>query len=95
MTRTRTDTVTFQRPFRLSGLDGLLPPGTYSIEVDEERVEGVSFPVFRRVQTLFHIPATAERPGLTETAVIDPHDLAAALESDAAGAWSPAAEAAP
>lgn len=89
MTRTRTESVTFKRPFRLSKFDGLLPPGTYLVETDEERQEGASFPLFRRVRTLFHLPVDVAQPGLRQTAVIDPHDIQAALESDAVGEWAP------
>lgn len=92
MIRTRTESVTFKRSFRLSKL-GLLPPGTYTVEIDEELLEGASFPLFRRVRTLFHLPADIGQPGPAQAAVIDPHDVAAALESDAVGEWQPVAHA--
>jgi hypothetical protein len=42
------ETITFQHPFRIRGID-LLPPGPYEIITDEEMIEGLSFPAFRRV----------------------------------------------
>jgi citrate lyase beta subunit len=84
--RTRKWTVTFTRPFRLGELGDEFPAGDYSIETDEELVDGVSFPVYRRTATMMQLIADPLRPGVTETAVIDPRQLEAALEADAAQA---------
>jgi hypothetical protein len=48
-TRTQRKTVTFDHPFLLKGMDRILPPGNYVVVTDEELVEGLSFPVYRRV----------------------------------------------
>lgn len=48
-TRTNTKTVTFAHPFLLKGIDRILPAGDYRVVTDEELIEGVSFPVYRRV----------------------------------------------
>jgi hypothetical protein len=56
-TRSRRETVTFQHPFRIRGIDRLLPPGAYEIITDEEMIEGLSFPAFRRVATMIMVPA--------------------------------------
>ena len=37
-------TVTFARPFSLRGIDGVRPAGTYTVETEEELIEGLSFP---------------------------------------------------
>ena len=54
--RSRRETVTFQRPFRIRGIDRLLPPGAYEVVTDEEMIEGLSFPAFRRVATMIMVP---------------------------------------
>ena len=51
-TRTTTKTVTFAHPFLLKGIDRILPAGDYRVVTDEELIEGVSFPVYRRVSTV-------------------------------------------
>ena len=59
-TRSRRETITFQHPFRIRGIDRLLPPGAYEIITDEEMIEGLSFPAFRRVATMIMVPAAAQ-----------------------------------
>jgi hypothetical protein len=82
-TRTQRKTVTFNHPFLLKGLDRMLPPGNYVVVTDEDLVEGLSFPVYRRVSTTMMIPAQ-NRPSSVEMLTIDPRDLNAAQERDAA-----------
>ena len=88
MTRTIRSTVTFTRPFSLNGFDGQQPAGSYSVETDEELLDGVSFPAYRRMATMMQLssPANLESrgSGILQVAVIDPTQLAAALASDAA-----------
>jgi hypothetical protein len=61
--RSRRETVTFQHPFRIKGIDRLLPPGGYEVITDEEMIEGLSFAAFRRVATMIMVPAAPR--GLT------------------------------
>ena len=82
--RTSKKTVTFRRPFVLGGFDEVLPAGAYSVETDEELLEGISFPAYRRILTLLHLHPKPGRPGLTETLTVDPNELDAALERDRA-----------
>lgn len=82
--RTTRTTVTFKRPFVLTGLDDELPAGVYAIETDEERLEGLSFPAYRRVQTSIHLHPEPSRPGLARSMTIDPDELNAALQHDQA-----------
>jgi hypothetical protein len=56
VTRTSTTTVIFTRPFRLSAMDEQQPPGVYTVETDEELLETVSFPAYRRLATWICIP---------------------------------------
>jgi hypothetical protein len=65
------------------GIDRVLPPGNYVVVTDEELVEGLSFPVYRRVSTAMMVPAQ-NRPSSVEMLTIDPRDLEAAQERDAA-----------
>ena len=81
-TRTTTRTVTFTKPFRVAGFDEELPPGTYEIETDEELVEGITFPVYRRILTIIHLHAMPGHPGRTQMVTIDPDALDAALQRD-------------
>jgi len=82
--RTSKRTVTFARPFRLEESGTEFPAGRYFIETDEELVDELSFPFYRRTATMMQLIADPLRPGITETAVIDPALLEAALEADAA-----------
>jgi hypothetical protein len=81
-TRTSKKTVTFRKPFVLDGFDEVLPAGAYRVETDEELMEGISFPAYRRVLTLLHLHPKPGRPDLTETLTVDPNELDAALERD-------------
>jgi hypothetical protein len=56
-TRTRRETVHFKHPFRIRGIDRLLPPGAYEVITDEEMIEGLSFASFRRAATMIMVPA--------------------------------------
>jgi hypothetical protein len=81
--RTSTKTVTFMRPFWLKGVDRLLPPADYRVVTDEELIEGLSFPAYHRISTAIFVPAPSG--SAIEMVTIDPLDLEAALEQDAAG----------
>jgi hypothetical protein len=58
--RTQRRTIEFRRAFLLKGIDRILPPGKYDIVSDEELIEGLSFPVYRRVSTIIFVPAAAQ-----------------------------------
>jgi hypothetical protein len=80
--RTTNKTVTFHRSFHLKGVDCLLPPGNYRVVTDEELIEGLSFPAYRRVWTAIFVPAPSG--SAVEMVTIDPADLQAAQDQDAA-----------
>jgi hypothetical protein len=80
-TRTHRETVVFHSSFSLEGVGRLLPAGSYEVATDEELIEGLSFPVYRRVATMMFVPAQSFR-GSVEMLAIDPIDLAAAIERD-------------
>jgi hypothetical protein len=73
--RTQRTTVSFVRPFAVIGLDDLQPAGTYTVETDEELIDGLSFPAYRRIATSIFLPAHPARPGWAEVAPIDPQEL--------------------
>jgi hypothetical protein len=85
LTRTHEKTWTFSKPFVLKGVGRELPAGSYRVATDEELIEGLSFPVYRRVATMIFAPG--ENRASLEMLSIDPDDLQAAQERDvAAGA---------
>ena len=81
--RSRRETVTFKHPFRIKGIDRLLPPGAYEVITDEEMIEGLSFASFRRVATMMTVPAAPPRTSTMERISINPVDLADARCIDA------------
>jgi len=81
-TRTTNSAVTFRRPFSLSSVDGVQPAGTYRLEIEEERIEGLSFNAFRRTATTLFLPADPA-PGATRfTVQVDARELEEALALD-------------
>ena len=78
--RTHSKSVVFRHSFELKGVDRILPPGDYRIVTDEELIEGMPFPVYRRVATVIFAPAQSS----VEMVAIDPLDLQAAQDSDMA-----------
>jgi hypothetical protein len=82
-TRSRRETITFKHPFRIKGIDRLLPPGAYEVITDEEMIEGLSFASFRRVATMIMVPAAPPRTSTMERISINPVDLADAQRIDA------------
>ncbi|MGB7018155.1 MAG: hypothetical protein WBD80_03035 [Xanthobacteraceae bacterium] len=83
-TRTNSKTVTFAHPFLLKGVDRILGAGDYRVVTDEELIEELSFPVYRRVTTMIFVPADSQNASSVEMVTIDPHDLQEAQDRDAA-----------
>jgi hypothetical protein len=81
-TRHTSKAVVFRHPFVLKGVDRTLPPGTYRVVTDEEQIEELSFPVYRRVATVIFVPAESGNASAIEMVTIDPRDLQAAQELD-------------
>jgi hypothetical protein len=84
-TRTHSETIVFGHSFLLKGVDRVLPPGAYRVVTDEELIEELSFPVYRRVSTMIFVPAHSHQESAVEMVVIDPRDLDAARDQDRAG----------
>jgi hypothetical protein len=89
--RTRSETVTFTRPFVLTGVDGVQPAGSYAVETDEELLPTLSLTAYRRVETWLRLPALSpgakSAPARTQVAAVDPLELDAALARDATLGW--------
>ncbi len=80
--RSHSSTVVFNHPFELKGVDRILPPGDYRIVTDEELIEELSFPVYRRTATMIFVPAASHRASSVEMVTIDPQELQTAQERD-------------
>jgi hypothetical protein len=83
--RTTSRTITFARPFSLVGLEESQPAGTYTIQTDEEPIEGLSFLAYRRVATVIFLPLQRRGPGSFQAVPVTPEALDAALARDASG----------
>jgi hypothetical protein len=81
--RSRREVVTFKHPFRIRGIDRLLPAGDYEVITDEETIEGLSFEAFRRVATMIMVPAEGARGLAMQMVSIGSVDLADAQRIDA------------
>ncbi|HZP32689.1 MAG TPA: hypothetical protein VFB23_04925 [Candidatus Acidoferrales bacterium] len=80
ITRTKRVTLMFRHPFSLKGVDRRLAAGEYEVVSDEELIEGLSFPVYRRISTLIFLPPHGSSS--IEMVSVAPADLAAAQERD-------------
>jgi hypothetical protein len=81
--RSQSKFVVFSHSFELKGVDRLLPPGEYRVLTDEEMIEELSFPAYRRVATMIFVPADCNHASSVEMVTIDPHDLQEAQDRDA------------
>jgi hypothetical protein len=79
-TRSTSSQITFRRPFRLNGVDGLQPAGSYTLTVEEERLNTLSLDAWRRTSATLYVP----QGGAIDHAAINMEDLQAALAHDAA-----------
>ena len=81
--RTQRETLVFRHTFTLAGVPGAQPAGTYTLETEEEMIDGLSFAAWRRVATtLMRCDVAPGRP--IEALAVDPRDLARAQAADAA-----------
>jgi hypothetical protein len=63
------------------------------VATDEELIQELSFPVYRRIATMIFVPAESQQASSVEMVAIDPRDLQEALDRDAATQPNPAARA--
>src|SRR5580704_12625396 len=78
--RTTSRTVTFMHPFSLNAALEVHPAGTYTVETDEELLQGLSIPAYKRIATLLR---RTTGPILTQIVETNPLELAGALARDA------------
>jgi len=82
--RTRRETVTFAHPFTSPEVEGAQPAGAYTVETDEEPIEGLSFMAYRRVATVIFLPLARGGQGSFQAVPVDPPALEAAIAADKA-----------
>jgi hypothetical protein len=78
----RREVVTFTHPFRIRGIDRLLPSGDYEVVTDDETIDGLSFSAFRRLASMLRVPANGSRLAM-EMISIGSVDLADVQRIDA------------
>ena len=76
--------MTFQRPFRLEGYEGVFKAGVYAVETDEELLEGPSFTAYRRTRTALHLDRYECKPGDSRTVIVSGVAFDAAVKLDRA-----------
>ena len=75
--------VKFAQPFQLTGMDKVLPAGTYEVTTEEEQIGDFVFEAYRRVSTSIYLPAQPGDYGIGQIISVDPVELAHALEKKA------------
>lgn len=78
--RTRRRHVRFVRPFALKSAGRTIPAGTYEVVTDEELIEGLSFPVYRRIATFILAPGAGGLENKVEMLPAEPAELEIARE---------------
>lgn len=76
--RTKREMMSFAAPFTVPGLEGAIPAGTYEVETEEELLEELSFPAYRRVSTTIRLPVPGGGASSYQVVRVDPADLEAA-----------------
>ena len=84
LSRTTTRTVTFLMPFSIAAANQELPAGAYLVETDEELIQELSVPAYRRVATFLRIPQGRAPSDRLHSVPVDPEELEAALAKDVA-----------
>jgi hypothetical protein len=74
--RRTTETITLRRPLVLAAIGRVIEPGDYVVVTEEELIEGLSFPAFRRVSTVLFV----RQGSRVEMVDVTPTDLLAAQD---------------
>ena len=83
LSRTHREEILFRRPFRLVGWTADQPAGSYTVETEEELIEGLSFPAWRRVSTML-MRRRAGSPVHEEAIPVEPQELLVLQKADQA-----------
>ena len=86
--RSVTSIVTFTRPFTMNTQKETLPAGAYTVTIDEELIEGLSFAAYQRVATILEIPAIGTASAVKQYLHVSADDLDAALQRERLSAES-------
>jgi hypothetical protein len=86
-TRTIRKQVTFSKPFHLAGCDGVQPPGSYTLTLEEEQLDVLLFVGWRQTATTLQLT----HGGTTDYIAIDMQDLMDALLRDSDQSTDPSA----
>jgi hypothetical protein len=81
--RTTSSTISFSRPFVLTGIADEQPAGRYTVETVEELLPQVSFPAYRRIATVMRLPPRVGSTERVRVVDLEPLELAALLAADA------------
>ena len=84
--RTSHSHVTFQRPFRLAGMDSWAPPGRYKVALEEEQLDSLTVEAWRQTSVTLQIALA----GATDYLSVDPVHLRDALLRDGDDGIDPA-----
>ncbi|ACT58851.1 conserved hypothetical protein [Hirschia baltica ATCC 49814] len=74
--------VTFNHPFLLDEIEQELPAGNYTIETEEEKIEGSTFLAYRTLNTILVYRPQHSRKTHIQYWEISAHSLSLALERD-------------
>jgi hypothetical protein len=86
LTRTTRKALTFTHAFVLRSIKRTLPPGRYEVVTEEELIEGPPFSASRCISTVLLVPVPSFFVSSVEMLTVDPSDLQASLDRDAAEA---------
>ena len=80
--RTTRAVASFKEPFTLRAVEGMQPPGDYNVYIEDELIQGLSHPAYRRVATILQTPSISSAQGEARLVSISETDLAVALMKD-------------
>ena len=86
-TRVTRKAVTFTKPFRLAGVEQIQPPGTFTLTLEEEQLDVLSFVAWHQVAATLQLT----RGGTTEYFAVDMQDLRDAMLRDTGQSTEPPA----
>ncbi len=67
--------VRIEQPLSLRGCAQVLEPGNYTVETDDQLLEGLSFFAYQRIKTFIYLDRTLGRPGVDRVLSVSGDDL--------------------